>query len=137
MRTYPGVQAYMTGAIEGARERGYVSTMRGRKRYLPEINSRNATVRGYAERNAINAPLQGSAADIIKVAMIAIDAEIRRRGLRSRMILQVHDELIFNVVPDELGELQALVEERMRAAHSGRVPLEVSSGVALNWLDAH
>ena len=137
MRTYPGVQAYMTGAIEGARERGYVSTMRGRKRYLPEINSRNATVRGFAERNAINAPLQGSAADIIKVAMIAIDAEIRRRGLRSRMILQVHDELIFNVVPDELGELQALVEERMRAAHSGRVPLEVSSGVALNWLDAH
>ncbi len=137
MRTYPGVQAYMQQAIAHAREQGYVATLRGRKRYLPEINSRNATVRGYAERNAINAPLQGSAADIIKVAMIAIDAEIRRRGLRSRMILQVHDELIFNVKPGELAELQALVEEKMRAAHHRHVQLEVSSGVAANWLDAH
>ena len=137
MRTYPGVQAYMAGSIEHAKEQGYVSTLRGRKRYLPEINSRNATVRGYAERNAINAPLQGSAADIIKVAMIDIDREIKRRGLQSRMILQVHDELIFNVKPGELAELQTLVEERMRAAHSGRVPLEVSSGVADNWLEAH
>ena len=94
-------------------------------------------MRGYAERNAINAPLQGSAADIIKVAMIAIDAEIRRRGLRSRMILQVHDELIFNVKPGELAELQTLVEEKMRAAHHRHVQLEVSSGVAANWLDAH
>lgn len=137
MRTYPGVQAYITDSIERARSQGYVATLRGRKRYLPEINSRNATVRGYAERNAVNAPLQGSAADIIKVAMIAIDAEIRRRGLRSRMILQVHDELIFNVKPDELAGLQQLVEERMRAAHHGRVQLEVSSGVATNWLEAH
>lgn len=137
MRTYPGVRAYMQAAIEHAREQGFVSTLHGRKRYLPEINSRNATVRGYAERNAINAPLQGSAADIIKIAMIAIDAEIRRRNLRSRMILQVHDELIFNVKPGELAELQALVEEKMRAAHHRNVSLEVSSGVADNWLDAH
>ncbi|MDE6269511.1 MAG: DNA polymerase I, partial [Muribaculaceae bacterium] len=137
MRTYPGVQAYMNDAIERARRDGYVTTLHGRKRYLPEINSRNATVRGYAERNAINAPLQGSAADIIKVAMIAIDAEIKRLGLRSRMILQVHDELIFNVVPDELSVLQEMVQEQMRRAHSRNVELEVSSGVADNWLDAH
>ncbi len=137
MRTYPGVKAYMDGSIERAREQGYVSTLRGRKRYLPEIGSRNATVRGFAERNAINAPLQGSAADIIKVAMISIYGEMRRRGMRSRMILQVHDELIFNVKPDELAELQQLVEEHMRAAHAGRVPLEVSAGVAQNWLEAH
>ena len=127
----------MDGSIERAREQGYVSTLRGRKRYLPEIGSRNATVRGFAERNAINAPLQGSAADIIKVAMISIYGEMRRRGMRSRMILQVHDELIFNVKPDELAELQQLVEEHMRAAHAGRVPLEVSAGVAQNWLEAH
>ena len=137
MRTYPGVKAYMDGSIERAREQGYVSTLRGRKRYLPEIGSRNATVRGFAERNAINAPLQGSAADIIKVAMFSIHGEMRRRGMRSRMILQVHDELIFNVKPDELAELQQLVEEHMRAAHAGRVPLEVSAGVAQNWLEAH
>ena len=137
MRTYPGVQQYIEKSIEGARERGYVATRLGRKRYLPEINSRNATVRGFAERNAVNAPLQGTAADIIKLAMIAIDKEIKSRGLRSRMILQVHDELIFNVKPDELPTLQTIVAERMRGAYSGRVPLEVSAGVATNWLEAH
>ncbi len=137
MRTYPGVQQYIERSIEGARERGYVATRMGRKRYLPEINSRNATVRGFAERNAVNAPLQGTAADIIKIAMIAIDAEIKRLGLRSRMILQVHDELIFNVKPEELPTLQDIVASRMRAAYSGRVPLEVSAGVATDWLAAH
>ena len=109
----------------------------GRRRYLPEINSRNAVVRGYAERNAVNAPLQGSAADIIKKAMIDIDADIRRLGLRSRMIMQVHDELIFNVHPDELEVLKAMVVDKMENAFDARVPLCVSAGVATNWLEAH
>ncbi len=109
----------------------------GRKRFLPDINSRNAVVRGYAERNAVNAPLQGSAADIIKHAMIDIHRDIRDRGLRSRMIMQVHDELIFNVVPNELEIMQEIVVKRMTGAHSGNVPLEVSAGVGQNWLEAH
>ena len=137
MATYPGVKAYMEQSIELARRQGYVTTIMGRKRYLPDISSRNATVRGYAERNAINAPLQGSAADIIKIAMIRIHRDIIDRGLRSRMILQVHDELIFDVVPEELAQLQQLVADRMEHAYSGRVALEVSSGVGANWLEAH
>lgn len=137
LTTYKGVAAYMQRCIEQARADGYVTTILGRRRYLPDINSRSNTVRNYAERNAINAPLQGSAADIIKIAMVRIDAEIRRRGLRSRMILQVHDELIFNVVPDELAELQQMVIDTMAGAYRGRVPLEVSAGAATNWLDAH
>lgn len=137
MATYPRVRQYMDESILKAREQGYVTTLYGRKRYLPDISSRNAALRGYAERNAINAPLQGTAADIIKMAMIAVDREIRRLGLRSRMILQVHDELIFNVVPDELPQLQELVVRCMEDAHHGRVRLEVSSGVAPDWLSAH
>ena len=137
LTTYPGVAEYMNNAILSAREQGYVTTIKGRKRYLPDIASRNATVRGYAERNAINAPLQGSAADIIKIAMIAIDREIRARRLRSRMIMQVHDELVFNVYPDELAEMQAMVIKEMSGAYSGRVPLEVGAGVGANWLEAH
>lgn len=137
MATYPGVKKYMDDSIERARRQGYVSTIMGRKRYLPDINSRNATVRGYAERNAINAPLQGSAADIIKIAMIRIHRDIISRGLRSRMILQVHDELIFNVKPDELAQVQQLVTQGMEQAYHGRVALEVSSGVGANWLEAH
>lgn len=135
--TYKRVHEYMDEAIACARQDGFVKTIHGRKRYLPDINSRNAVVRGYAERNAINAPLQGSAADIIKIAMVNVDREIRRRGLRSRMIMQVHDELIFNVFPDELDELRAMVVGVMKDAYHGRVPLEVSAGVADNWLDAH
>ncbi|MDE6463917.1 MAG: DNA polymerase I [Muribaculaceae bacterium] len=137
MATYPGVAGYMNESIERARRDGFVSTVFGRRRYLPDINSRSNTVRSYAERNAINAPLQGSAADIIKIAMIRIWREIGRRGLRSRMILQVHDELIFNVKPGEAAELQELVIREMEGAYSGRVPLEVSSGLADNWLAAH
>lgn len=127
----------MNRAIEQARADGFVSTIMGRKRYLPDINSRSNTVRSYAERNAINAPLQGSAADIIKVAMVRIDSEIRRLGLRSRMIMQVHDELIFNVVPEELAALQELVVREMAGAYNGRVPLEVAAGTGVNWLEAH
>ncbi len=137
LRTYPQVAAYMQTSIERARHDGYVTTILGRKRYLPDINSRSNTVRSYAERNAINAPLQGSAADIIKVAMVRIAEEISRKGLRSRMIMQVHDELIFNVEPSELAEVQALVVREMEKAYSGRVPMEVAAGVGNNWLEAH
>ncbi len=137
LATYPGVAKYMDKSIEIARRDGFVTTILGRRRYLPDIQSRSNTVRSYAERNAINAPLQGSAADIIKVAMVRIDAEIRRRGLRSRMIMQVHDELIFNIFPDELAEMQQLVISGMEGAYSGSVPMEVAAGVAQNWLDAH
>lgn len=135
--TYPGVKKYMDECIEKARQDGYVSTIMGRKRFLPEINSRNAVVRGYAERNAINAPLQGSAADIIKRAMIDIYRVMESEGLRSRMIMQVHDELIFNVKPDELDRVRQIVTEGMEGAYRGRVSLVVSSGVGLNWLEAH
>lgn len=134
---YPGVKDYMNSSIAQAREKGYVSTIEGRKRYLPDINSRNAVVRGYAERNAINAPLQGSAADIIKKAMISIQRAMTESGLRSRMILQVHDELVFNVVPEELEKLKELVVKHMSAAYKGNVPLTVSAGVGTNWLEAH
>ncbi len=135
--TYPHIRDYLSKAIETARALGYVSTKMGRRRYLPEINSRNAVVRGYAERNAINAPIQGSAADIIKVAMINIHNEMERRGLRSRMIMQVHDELVFNIHPSELEEMSRLVTTSMENAYHGAVPLTVSSGVADNWLEAH
>lgn len=135
--SYPGVKEYMERSIEQARTDGYVTTIMGRKRFLPDINSRNAVVRGYAERNAINAPLQGSAADIIKRAMVDISAAMEREGLKSRMIMQVHDELIFNVVPEELPRLQKIITDGMVGAYRGRVPLEVSSGVGQNWLEAH
>lgn len=135
--TFPTIRKYMSDSVEEAREKGYALTSSGRRRYLPDINSKNPTVRGFAERNAINAPVQGSAADIIKRAMIAIDAEMERRGLKSRMIMQVHDELNFDVVPDELAAMQELVERLMQGAYSGRVTLTAESGVASNWLDAH
>lgn len=137
MATYPGVAAYMETAIERARKYGYVTTLMGRRRYLPDINSRSNTVRGYAERNAINAPLQGSAADIIKIAMNRIHDEMEQRKMRSRMIMQVHDELIFNVKQDEVDAMCELVRRGMEEAYKGRVPLEVSIGIADNWLDAH
>lgn len=135
--TYPHIRDYLTHAVDVAREQGYVTTRMGRRRYLPDITSRNAVVRSYAERNAVNAPIQGSAADIIKVAMVRIFDEMEKRGLRSRMIMQVHDELIFNVKPDELDELRTLVIEGMEGAYKGAVPLEVAAGVAPNWLEAH
>ena len=127
----------MRDSINKARENGYTETPMGRRRYLPDINSRNQVVRGYAERNAINAPIQGAAADIIKVAMVAIDRRLREEGLKSRMIMQVHDELNFDVVPEELPRVQEIVEKEMEGAYSGRVRLTTSSGVASNWLDAH
>lgn len=135
--TYPGVNEYLRKSVEVAQEKGYVTTLMGRKRYLPDINSRNAVVRGYAERNAVNAPIQGSAADIIKRAMIDIYSDMKAANLRSKMIMQIHDELIFNVYPDELEVLKNIVETRMKNAYKGRVPLEVAAGVGHNWLEAH
>lgn len=135
--TFPGVKSYMDESIAVAREKGYVETLLGRKRFLPDINSRNATVRGYAERNAINAPIQGSAADIIKVAMIRIANRFEKEKLRSKMILQVHDELDFNVIPDELERVRKIVVEEMENACRLSVPLKTDFGVGENWLVAH
>ena len=135
--TYPNVKAYMDRSIELARQRGYTETLFGRHCQLPDINSRNAVVRGYAERNAINAPIQGTAADIIKVAMVNIDRRMKQEGLRSKMILQVHDELNFSVVPEEKERLQALVISEMQAAISLSVPLVADCGWGKNWLEAH
>jgi len=135
--SYPHVREYIDDAIAKARRQGYVTTVMGRKRMLPDINSRNAVVRGYAERNAVNAPLQGSAADIIKIAMINIFRAFEREGLESRMIIQVHDELVFNVKPAELERVKQIVSRQMEQAYTGRVRLEVGMGVAANWLEAH
>lgn len=135
--TYPQVKEYMDKSIEMAREKGYVETLFGRKRYLPDINSRNATVRGYAERNAINAPIQGSAADIIKVAMNNIFDHLNKAGLQSKMILQVHDELNFNVNENEIEKVKEIVSEEMENAYKLIVCLKADCGIGDNWLEAH
>ena len=135
--TFPKVREYMEQAKETARQKGYVETFFHRRRYLPDINSRNATVRGFAERNAINAPIQGSAADIIKVAMIRIYQRFKEEHLRSKMIRQVHDELNFSVVPEEKGRVEAIVKEEMENAYHLRVPLVADAGWGANWLEAH
>ena len=134
---YPHVKEYMDKSIEVAREQGYIETIFKRKRYLPDINSRNAVVRGYAERNAINAPIQGSAADIIKVAMIRIYERFKKEGLKSKMILQVHDELNFSVVPEEKEKVQQIVISEMQEAYKMKVPLVADCGWGQNWLAAH
>ncbi len=136
-RTYPHIKEYMEQSIEKARSEGYVTTIMGRRRMLPDINSRNAVVRGYAERNAINAPIQGSAADIIKRAMIDIYRAMEASGMKSKMLMQVHDELIFDIIPSELPTMQKLITTLMEDAYHGRVALEVASGVGANWLEAH
>jgi DNA polymerase I len=136
-RSYPGVKEYMDNCIMEARDKGFVATIMGRKRFLPDINSRNAMVRGNAERNAINAPIQGSAADIIKLAMIRIQNQIDGERLRSRMILQVHDELVFDVYNPELDHIRQLVIKAMQEVVSLTVPLTVDSGTGGNWLEAH
>ncbi len=136
-KTFPTIHKYMSDAVEFARDHGYVETKMGRKRRLPDINSKNPVVRGYAERNAINAPMQGLAADIIKTAMVNIFREMNTRHMRSRMIMQVHDELNFDVVPEELPELQRIVTEGMETAYKGRVRLTAECGVGPNWLAAH
>ncbi len=135
--TFPKVRDYMEACKQTAREQGYVETFFHRRRYLPDINSRNATVRGFAERNAINAPIQGSAADIIKVAMIRIYQRFREEHLRSKMILQVHDELNFSVVPEEKGRVEEIVLQEMENAYQLQVPLIADAGWGNNWLEAH
>ena len=136
-QTFPQVHDYMEKSKEVAREKGYVTTLFGRRRYLPDINSHNATVRGFAERNAINAPIQGTAADIIKVAMIRIFNRFKREGIRSKMILQVHDELNFSVYPDEKEKVEGIVLQEMQNALNLSVPLVADSGFGQNWLEAH
>ena len=135
--TFPKVKDYMERAKEEARRKGYVETLFGRRRYLPDINSGNATVRGFAERNAINAPIQGTAADIIKVAMIRIHDRFQREGIKSKMLLQVHDELNFSVVPEEKGRVGEIVIQEMQNAIRLAVPLVADSGWGDNWLEAH
>ena len=135
--TFPEVHDYMEKSKEVAREKGYVTTLFGRRRYLPDINSHNATVRGFAERNAINAPIQGTAADIIKMAMIRIHNRFKTEGIRSKMILQVHDELNFSVYPEEKERVEKIVLEEMQQAIELTVPLVADSGFGQNWLEAH
>ncbi|MFH1278360.1 MAG: DNA polymerase I [Candidatus Eisenbacteria bacterium] len=134
---YPGVKAYLDGTIEEGREKGYVETMLGRRRYLPELTSKNGRLRSFAERTAVNTPIQGSAADLIKLAMIAVDEELLRSGLRAHMILQVHDELVFEGPDDELGRVEKMARKIMESRMELRVPLVVDAGRGKNWLEAH
>jgi DNA polymerase-1 len=135
--TFPQVRDYIDRSIAQAREKGYVTTLYGRRRMLPDINSRNAVVRGFSERNAINAPIQGTAADVIKLAMVRIYHRFQDEGIHSKMILQVHDELNFDVIPSELDRVQSIVIEEMEGVYKGNVRLTASHGTASNWLDAH
>ncbi len=135
--TFPQVRDYIDRSIAQAREKGYVTTLYGRRRMLPDINSRNAVVRAFSERNAINAPIQGTAADIIKLAMVHIHQRFQQEGIQSKMILQVHDELNFDVIPSELDRVQRIVIEEMENVYKGQVKLTASHGAATNWLDAH
>jgi DNA polymerase-1 len=136
-REFPGIKRYMDETINHAREKEFVETILGRRRYLRDINSRNITTRGFAERNAINAPIQGSAADIIKIAMINIHHWLEREKLKTRMILQVHDELVFDLHQDEEEVVKPRVVELMKTAVLMDVPMEVEVGVGKNWLEAH
>ena len=135
--TFPQVKQYIERSVAQARELGYVTTLFGRRRMLPDINSRNAVVRSFSERNAVNAPIQGTAADVIKIAMIAIYRRFKEKGIKSKMILQVHDELNFDVIPGELEKVTQIVVTEMENAYQGRVRLTASHGAAGNWLDAH
>jgi DNA polymerase-1 len=136
-KTYPKLRSYMSEQVDFARDNGYVQTVLGRRRYLRDINSRNAVVRGAAERNAINAPIQGSAADIIKIAMIHIHDKLTEGNYKSKMLLQVHDELVFDVYKPELEELSVLIKSEMENAYTLDIPLEVEIGIGDNWLEAH
>ncbi len=136
-RHFPSISYFIEDTLTSARENGYVETIFGRRRYIPDINSHNATVRALAERNAVNAPIQGTAADIIKIAMINVDRRMSREGLRSRMVLQIHDELLFDAVPEEVGALKRLVVEEMENVTKLSVPLTVDCNEGKNWLEAH
>jgi DNA polymerase I len=127
----------MTDTVAFAQKQGYVETVTGRRRYIRDIRSSNATIRGSAERNAINAPIQGTAADMIKIAMIEIHRELKQRNLKTCMLLQVHDELVFDLRISEKEEVLPLVEEKMRSAIQLPVPIAVELGIGKNWLEAH
>lgn len=134
---FPAIRSFIDDTVASARENGYVETLFGRRRYLPDINSKNATVRALAERNAVNAPIQGTAADIIKMAMVAVDKDMSAAGLKSRMVLQIHDELLFDTVHDEVEQLMSLVKNRMENVAELSVPLTVECNYGKNWLEAH
>ena len=134
---FPGIPGYMNGQQESAKEKGYVETACGRRRYLRDINSSNGTVRAAAERNAINMPIQGTAADMIKLAMVRIQKAITDQKLQSRMLLQVHDELIFDMAPKEENQLKEIVSEGMIGALELACPIEIEMGIGDNWLEAH
>ena len=135
--TYPKLRLYISEQIDFARENGYVTTVLGRRRYLRDINSQNAIIRGASERNAVNAPIQGSAADIIKLAMIGIQKRLSNEKWQSKMLLQVHDELVFDVPTSELDEIKKIVKSEMENAFTLDIPLVVDIGVGNNWLEAH
>ena len=134
---FPAIRSFIDDTVASARENGYVETLFGRRRYLPDISSRNATVRALAERTAVNAPIQGTAADIIKMAMINVDRKMREAGLKSRMVLQIHDELLFDTVHDEIDTLMSIVKEQMEHVTELSVPLTVECNYGKNWLEAH
>ncbi len=136
-RSFPAIRGFIDSSIAFAREHGYVETLFGRRRYLPDIHARNATVRALAERNAVNAPIQGTSADIIKLAMIGVAARLREGGFRSRMVLQIHDELLFDAIPSEVPALKAMVTEVMENVIKLSVPLTVECSAGANWLEAH
>ena len=135
--SFPSIQSFINSTLEKARKDGYVETLFGRRRYIPDINTRNATLRALAERNAVNAPIQGTAADIIKLAMINVDRRIEEAGLRSRMVLQIHDELVFDTFPDEVEALREIVVSEMEGVTRLNVPLTVECNYGKNWLEAH
>jgi len=138
-KEFAGIQSYMDNTVNFAREHGYVQTLKGRKRWLRDINSSNFTVRGFAERNAINSPIQGTAADMIKLAMIKVHKAFKEYGFKSRMLLQVHDELVFDVLKSELDQVKPVVLDCMRTALilPNGVPVEAEAGEGVNWLEAH
>jgi DNA polymerase-1 len=135
--SFPAISSFIEDTLTSARETGYVETIFGRRRYLPDINSKNGTVRSLAERTAVNAPIQGTSADIIKMAMINVDRRIRKEGLKSRMVLQIHDELVFDAVADEVSILEGIVKEEMENVTGLSVPLTVECNHGNNWLEAH
>jgi DNA polymerase-1 len=136
-KQFPGIKRYLDETVETAKRTGYVQTLAGRRRYLRDINSGNATVRGAAERIAMNMPIQGTSADMIKLAMVRVDSALRHGGYQTRMLLQVHDELLFEAPENEVETVKTLVVEAMRNALPLRVPIVVDAGVGDNWLEAH
>jgi DNA polymerase-1 len=135
--SFPAINSFIKDTIESAKENGYVETIFGRRRYLPDINSHNATVRALSERNAVNAPIQGTAADVIKLAMINVDRAMKEAGVKSRMVLQIHDELLFDVVKGEEDIMKEIVVREMESVVKLSVPLTVECNIGKNWLEAH